>query len=143
MRIILTLARRLYTLTLLAFPPHHRAQYGDEMLDAFDSELADRGRRNGAWHAARFAVAACINAISSGLGERRRSRQRSRGMRRIFTPGIVGRDLMHATRALWKAKGFTLVCALSLGIGIGTVIDRKSTRLNSSHQSVSRMPSSA
>jgi predicted permease len=116
------LASRLYSLTLFAFSQQHRAQYRDEMLDAFSRELADRGRRNGTWHAARFAVAACINAISSGLGERRRSRQRGGGAFQVFTPGIVGRDLLHATRALWKARGFTLVCALSLGIGMGTVM---------------------
>ena len=31
----------------------------------------------------------------------------------------------------------------SLGVGVTSPLDRKSTRLNSSHSSVSRMPSSA
>jgi predicted permease len=34
----------------------------------------------------------------------------------------VGRDLIHATRSLAKARGFTFVCVASLGIGMGTVI---------------------
>src|SRR5262245_41913486 len=34
----------------------------------------------------------------------------------------IWRDLVHATRALSKARAFTLVCAVSLGIGMGPVI---------------------
>src|SRR5262245_14546567 len=32
------------------------------------------------------------------------------------------RDLSHALRSLYKDKGFTLVCVVSLGIGIGAMI---------------------
>lgn len=34
----------------------------------------------------------------------------------------LGRDLAHATRSLIKDRGFTLVCVISLGIGIGSLI---------------------
>jgi hypothetical protein len=34
----------------------------------------------------------------------------------------IWRDLVHAGRALAKARGFTLVCAVSLGIGMAPVI---------------------
>ena len=34
----------------------------------------------------------------------------------------LGRDLAHATRSLLKDRGFTLVCVVSLGIGIGSLI---------------------
>ena len=36
--------------------------------------------------------------------------------------GTVRRDLFHALRSLTKEKGFTLVCVVSLGIGIGAVV---------------------
>ena len=43
-----------------------------------------------------------------------------------------------------KGENFlTVFQALSLMIAFATLIDRKSTRLNSSHEFVSRMPSSA
>jgi len=118
MSFIRRLASRLYALTLLAFPEHHRTQYGDEMLDAFDKEIADRIRRNRTWHALRFIIAASLNAIVAGAGERRRGRRSGRAV----APGAIGRDLTCAVRSLAKARAFTLVCALSLGVGMGTVI---------------------
>src|SRR5688572_32831546 len=34
----------------------------------------------------------------------------------------LSRALLHATRSLLKDRGFTLVCVLSLGIGIGALV---------------------
>ena len=66
-------------------------------------------------------MAACLNVISEGFGERRRSATgdtASRGP--IF--GAIRRDLVHAVRSLSKARAFTIVCVLSLGVGMGTVM---------------------
>jgi predicted permease len=115
------LASRFYLLALLAFPKRHRTQYRDEMLDAFTLETTGRARRTGAWSALRFGVAASLNAISAGLGERRRGRRSDR-RGRTFVPGTIARDLIYAVRSLAKARAFTVVCALSLGVGMGTVL---------------------
>lgn len=122
MNILWRLASRLYALTLLSFPPQHRAEYRAEMLDAFTRETTERRRRHGAWQALRFALAAGFNVVAAGMGERRRGRQSGRTTGRNFAPGALGRDLVHAVRSLAKARAFTLVCVISLGIGIGTVI---------------------
>src|SRR5688572_25971399 len=34
----------------------------------------------------------------------------------------IRRDLVHAARSLVKARGFTLVCVISLGIGMGAMV---------------------
>ena len=34
----------------------------------------------------------------------------------------IGRDLVHAARSLVKDRGFTLVCVISLGIGMGAMV---------------------
>ena len=34
----------------------------------------------------------------------------------------IGRDLAHALRSLVKDRGFTLICVISLGIGIGAMV---------------------
>lgn len=34
----------------------------------------------------------------------------------------IGRDLAHALRSLAKDRGFTLVCVISLGIGMGALV---------------------
>ena len=113
------LSTRLYHLALHAFPREHRIQYGTEMADAFYRELDSRARDHGRWSAIRFVLAACLDAVGAGLGERRR-RRRSDG-RRQSVAASIGRDLVHAGRSLAKARGFTFVSVTSLGIGLGTV----------------------
>jgi predicted permease len=51
--------------------------------------------------------------------ERREPTRFARGMDALHS---VGRDLTHAGRSLAKARGFTLVCVVSLGIGMGALV---------------------
>lgn len=112
---------RIYSLLLLTFPARHRAEFSAEMLDAFHSEVTARRQSRGVWHALRFVVAASVNAVGAGLGERHRSRQRHGGGRGV-APSAIGRDVVYAIRSLARARTFTLVCGASLGIGMGVVI---------------------
>lgn len=117
MNIISFWAARLYAVAVLAFPSQHRAVFRAEMLDTFRQELA---RRDG-FARVRFAVAATMNAIVAGIGERRRQHQtasRSAG----FSLTGLGADLILATRALMQAKSFTVVSVVSLGVGMGVVM---------------------
>lgn len=112
---------RIYGLFLRAFPPHHRDQYRDEMVDTFRQEVANRASHAGRVSALRFIGAALINAIGAGLGERRR--QSTHGASGgNFSFSTMGADVRYAARSLWKARSFTAVSAISLGIGIGTVL---------------------
>ena len=93
-----------------------------EMKDVFEREIAARHRSRGASATIRFAIAACLNVISEGLGERRRRRTPGEPHHRPFVLGAIGRDVVHAVRSLVKARAFTIVCVLSLGVGMGTVM---------------------
>jgi putative ABC transport system permease protein len=103
----------IYALALRAFPPAHRAEYADEMIDAFNRELAARRER-----ALRFAVAACLDAVKAGLDERRR--RRSRQGRRVMTLGVSWLDLKLGLRMLVKYKGLSIAGGLALAGAIGT-----------------------
>ncbi len=110
---------RAYALTLRAFPAAHRDEYQAEMIESFDHGLAAYSREHGRWKALGFAVAACLNMVSAGLGERRRHRRAGliRTLGDLFTG--FGRDLSHAARALRNAPTFSAVCTVSLGVGLG------------------------
>ena len=112
---------RAYALALGAFPPAHRAEYKAEMIDSFDRRLAALARDQGRWRALKFAVAACLNVVSAGLGDRRRRRRAGQtpGRRRVLTG--FGGDLKYAVRALARARTFSIVCVVSLGVGLGVV----------------------
>ncbi len=112
---------RAYALALWAFPAAHRAEYRAEMIDSFDRSLAAQARDHGRRRALGFAVAACFNVVSEGLGERRRNRRRGRTRARGNAFAGFGRDLMYAVRALAKARTFSIVCVVSLGLGLGVV----------------------
>ena len=88
-----------------------------------------------------------------GMSQARELHRESRGLPLLDT---VIQDLQYAGRTLKRDAGLTVFAVLMVGIGVGascTVFsvlnalllrpDRKSTRLNSSHEFVSRMPSSA
>ena len=117
-----------YTLALRAFPGRHRAEYGLEMIDTFERELAARSRNQGRWRALRFVCAAMLNIVSEGIGERRRQRRasRSRGLGNdakgdLMRIGMSWLDVKLGLRMLVRYKGLTMAggLALALAIGIG------------------------
>lgn len=110
-----------YALTLRAFPAAHRDEYQSEMIESFDQGLTAHTREHGRWRAIGFAVAACLNVVSAGLGERRRFRRA--GLTRTLGDVLTGfgRDLTYAARSLAKARTFSTVCVTSLGVGLGVV----------------------
>ena len=67
----------------------------------------------------------------------------------VIWPGVaeelVGSKAIYVRDGLFKDIDITLFChvASDLGVSWGTQSDRKSTRVNSSHERLSRMPSSA
>ena len=105
-------SRRLYTLALLAFPRRHRRDYGPEMIDAFERELAEM-RQHGSWIAIRFAIAAWLNAVVAGLGERRRL-QRAGDAMTLFSR----LDFILAWRMLLRYPGLSIVGVFAMSIGI-------------------------
>lgn len=99
---------RLYRLALRAFPRRHRDRYGVEMIDAFDRELTARlGRAR-----LSFGLAACLNAIGTGLVERQRQRRIRKG------PAFSALDFTLAWRMLLRYPGLSLVSVLGMSVGI-------------------------
>ena len=99
---------RLYRLALRAFPRRHRDLYGVEMIDAFHRELTARaGRARLA-----FGVAACLNAVGTGLVERQRQLRIRQG------PVFSALDFTLAWRMLLRYPGLSLVSVLGMSVGI-------------------------
>ncbi|NQW04093.1 MAG: ABC transporter permease [Acidobacteria bacterium] len=118
-------AVRLYALALRAFPSRHRAMFASEMVEAFDRGVTARVSERGVFNALMFILAAMGDTAAAGSGERRRERERGRQHeirlgRRSPWNGL-GRDLAHAARTLTKARTFSVVCVVSLGLGLGVV----------------------
>lgn len=118
MTIISSWLTRLYALAILAFPASHRAVFRTEMLDTFRQAL----RHHQGWAGVRFGVAASVNAVGAGVGERRRQRQSRASSGRGVSLAGLGSDLLLGTRALMQAKAFTFVSVVSLGVGMGLVM---------------------
>jgi hypothetical protein len=61
-----------------------------------------------------------------GLNPTRDFHRESRGLprleRSLETIQAVGKDLRHAARSLARARAFTLVCVISLGVGMGSFV---------------------
>ena len=61
-----------------------------------------------------------------GLNSTRHAQRDSRGLPRLErwleTIQAIGKDLRHAARSLARARAFTLVCVISLGIGMGAFV---------------------
>jgi putative ABC transport system permease protein len=115
------LLSRVYAVTLSAFPRRHREAYTGEMIDAFERALTARRREHGPGPAAWFAVAACLNAIGAGLGER--LRQRHRSFRRTAGDGWLGVswiDVTLAWRMFVRYPGLSIAGVFGLAVGIAT-----------------------
>jgi putative ABC transport system permease protein len=107
-------ATRIYVLTLRAFPRRHRATYTAEMIDTFERELGAQRRGRGPLRALAFAIAACLNVVSAGLGERRR--QRRAGF--TASTGFSWLDVVLAWRMLVRYPGLSLVGVFGMAVGI-------------------------
>ena len=102
-----------YSLTLLAFPRRHRAAYAAEMRDTFRHDLTARARRDGVWQALRFAVAACLNTMAAGIGERWHQQSANPG-----TSTFSRLDFILAWRMLLRYPGLSIVSVLGIAVGI-------------------------
>jgi predicted permease len=105
-------AVRVYAWSLRAFPQRHRHTFAAEMVDAFACELASRQAAAGGWRVLTFVVAACLNAIGAGLGERRRDRHWRFGA--LFST----LDFILAWRMMLRYPGLSLVSVLGIAVGI-------------------------
>jgi len=103
-----------YRVAVQAFPRRHRVTYGDEMIAAFEQELASRAR-GGRWRAIAFSAAACVDTIIAGLGERRRSGDSQGEVMRV---GLSWLDVKLGLRMLVRYPGLSLVG----GLGIALVV---------------------
>ncbi len=107
---------RLYRRLVRWLPAAARAEYGEEMTRVVAEHWRATTSSVGAFGALMFwlrqylALAVAARAFS----ERRAEGGRMGG----FIEGIT-RDLKQAARALWNRPGFTAICALTLGVGIG------------------------
>src|SRR5688572_12891438 len=100
-----------YSLALLAFPRRHRSAYAGGMLDAVARDLEARSHHSRIT-AARLAIAACVNAIDTGLDERRRQRHRR------FGPLFSTLDVVLDWRMLLRYPGLSLVAVMGIAVGI-------------------------
>lgn len=112
------MAARVYGLALRAFPSMHRAAYGAEMIDTFQCELTAQRRAHGRRRALRFTLTACLDAISSGLGERRRRRAGGVFNRLISQCRVCWPDIKLSARLLFKYPGLTLVASLGITVAV-------------------------
>jgi hypothetical protein len=107
-----------YTFALRAFPPAHRAKYGDETTDTFTRALAAQqsahGRMRGLW----FTLAACLDALRAGLGERRRRRP-VRSLDGVIAQWRISwPDIRLSARLLVKYPGLTLVASIGITVAV-------------------------
>jgi putative ABC transport system permease protein len=108
------IATRLYAAMLRAFPPGHRRTYSSEMIDMFETELAVRMRAGNRWSVVRFVLAAWLNAIAAGIGER----QRHRDARHMSMTWLSPLDVVLAWRMLLRYPGLSLVSVFGIAVGI-------------------------
>src|SRR5688572_32256293 len=116
--------KRLLRWAVRQFPRAFREQFEFEMVDYLDHEY-DRARSRGWLPALGFTLPSLLDLARSALAERWRPTwtrppivtNEDQDMRSTFDSW--GRDLRHATRALARSPGFTIVAAGTLGLAIG------------------------
>ena len=110
-----------YGLALRAVPQSHRERYGAEMLDAFASGLSSQRAAGGRLRALQFTVAAILDALSAGLGERRYHRNKWRHSRQgdAMPIAMSWLDVKLGFRMLRRFPGLTIAGGLALAIAIG------------------------
>ena len=106
------MATRLYRLALRAFPARHRRLYAAEMIDVFERQLDAARHDTRRTAVARFLVMACLNAIATGLVERRRHHVVR------FGYAFCALDFTLAWRMLVRYPGLSLVSILGISVGI-------------------------
>ena len=102
-----------YSIALVAFPRRHRAAYAAEMRDAFAQDLSTRAQRDGVSRALLFAIAACVNTMAAGMGERWRQQHANPG-----TSAFSRLDFILAWRMLLRYPGLSFVGVFSIAVGI-------------------------
>jgi putative ABC transport system permease protein len=108
------IATRIYRSVLRAFPASHRRAYGNEMVDAFRTELAARIQSGSRWRAVHFVLAAWLNTIAAGIGER----QRHRDAHYMSMTWLSSFDVVLAWRMLRRDPGLTIVSVFGIAVGI-------------------------
>jgi putative ABC transport system permease protein len=111
---VIRVASRIYAIALRAFPARHRRSYAPEMIDVFERELSarlDRGERLAALH---YMLAAWLNAVTAGAGERERHRYAGR----MATSWLSALDVILAWRMLVRYPGLSIISVFGMAVGI-------------------------
>lgn len=107
------LARTIVRVASLMAPRDRRS----DMVAEWDAELSKELAREGAWSV----VAASLGAFADAWALRRIERRRAESRRGDGILTGVLTDLRIAARSLRRTPGFTLVCVLTLAVGLGSV----------------------